>query len=130
MAIFKGRQMAAAEERKYRHYVHSAFKIGKDGTNIEVGENGKTKITKGENTIECSAGLINLLSKMLFAVDRNALEITITPDKVRIRQEMEDRSWDEIEFSTELLTQASKIIMTTRTVVMRDEPYRDVEDID
>ena len=63
------------EARKYRHYIHSPFTIEHQGVRVSCSEDGKLTLSKetteeGEvvyDEINCSASLINRISRMLLA---------------------------------------------------------------
>lgn len=65
-------KMPTAPDKKYRHYVHSAFTLDHQGVRVEVDETGKIKLTQDHpdgtfDEIGCSASLINRISRMLMA---------------------------------------------------------------
>ncbi len=70
--MFTNREKAMPANKKYRHYVHSAFTLDHQGVKVEVDENGKIRLAQDHadgtfDEISCSASLINRISRMLMA---------------------------------------------------------------
>lgn len=89
MPMIRGRAMASNEKR-YRHYVHSPFRLEHQGVIVEVDENGKIVLQKNNS----------------------------------------DDSYDEIVCSASLINRVSRMLLATRKVVYRDEPFLNKDDVD
>jgi hypothetical protein len=123
------REFIPTNKKQFRHYVHSAFTVKDGPVSVSVDEHGKTKIIEehgGEeySEVAVSASVINILNKLLEFVKNKDLEIQINESQVYILQHNND-SDDEIRISAEFIEKVSGMILTTRKIEMKDEPFKE-----
>ena len=121
------------KQQQYKHFVHSPFQISSDKVTVEVDKLGRAKISEdlGKDEyaeIQCSAALINNLSKILKSIENMGVKIEIDKERIKLIQHHSDDTYDEINMNSELIINASKVLISTREVVFKDEPFRGIDD--
>jgi hypothetical protein len=114
--------------KKFAHYSHSPFSVSDKNVTVEVDKTGKTRLVAEEENDEyteifCSAGLIINLSRVLKSIEGKNIKLEVTGDSVKIVQDHEDETFDEVILTSELVAKASRVIFTTREVIMKEEPF-------
>jgi hypothetical protein len=122
------------DRKQFKHFVHSPFRISSGKVTVEVDKLGRSTITEehGEDEyteIQCSAALINNLSKILKSIEKMGVKIEIDREKIRmIQHNPDDDSYDEITMNSELIINSSKVLISTREVIFKDEPFKGEDD--
>jgi hypothetical protein len=115
--------------KQFKHFVHSPFQISSDKVTVEVDKLGRAKITEDHDkeefsTIECSAALINNISRILKSIERMQLKLEIDRNRIRLVQNHNDDTFEEVTMNSELIINASKVLISTRDIVFKDEPFK------
>jgi hypothetical protein len=111
-------------KQQYRHWVHEPFNMELNGVRLQADAHGRVLLSKEEKEIECSAGLVNVISKLISILDYKGMSVSIDDRIVKLTQHYTDGPDDVIEVSTDLITNASRMLLSTRDAVFKDEPFR------
>lgn len=121
---------AKINNKQFKHYVHSPFQVEENGIRIECDEHGKLRLTQDHpeddsfDEIDCSASLINLLSRLVGTTTKRNFKIEVDKEQVKIAQYHSDGTYDLIECSQPFLDKVFKMLAATRRIEFRDEPFK------
>jgi hypothetical protein len=132
MFINKAKATNMVEAKKFRHFVHSAFSLEESNLKVECDEQGRMRLieAKSNNEIDCSASIVNTISKLISIASHQGIRIEISKDgNVVLTQEVEahnsvDKKFDKITVPVFLINRVSRMLMATRRVVLKDEPFK------
>ena len=127
-----------AEAKKFRHFVHSAFSLEEQNLKVECDESGRMRLldANSNNEIDCSASIVNTISKLISIASHQGIRIELSKEgNVILTQEVDgegtkEKKFDRINCSVFLINRISKMLMATRRVVLKDEPFKYEDEVD